>query len=134
MIPAFRGIENSLENDRFYTGEAYIAFFPGDVRDNAKRFTLCWDAIFMLRYLGVDAPGCFYESAILVFTGNLVENKTSYNYKILWLNSQVDNDGIHLNKVGNSFLAQYMENIKLPAKPNQFYKLGNLNILIIYNR
>ena len=69
----FREIESSLQNERHFTGESYITLFQGDVRDNAKRFCLCRDAIFMLRYFGVDAPGCNYESATLIFNGNLVE-------------------------------------------------------------
>ena len=69
----FREIESALQNERHFTGESYIALFQGDVRDNAKRFSLCRDAIFMLRYLGVEAPGCYYESALLIFNGDLVE-------------------------------------------------------------
>ena len=34
----FREIESSLQNERHFTGESYIALFQGDVRDNAKRF------------------------------------------------------------------------------------------------
>jgi len=80
-------IETTLDHDYHQTGERYTSMFSSDVQFNRKKFKMCSNALFMLRAIGINRTGPYYESAALKVHSDilvsLIKNETIKQSQIL---------------------------------------------------
>ena len=80
-------IETKLDHDHHHTGERYTSMFLRDVRYNRKKFKMCSNALFMVRAIGINRIGQYYESAALEVHSDtlvsLIKNETIRQSQLL---------------------------------------------------